>query len=176
MKVVWVLLGLGALALVVKASLRDKTNGKKCSNSTKHKLLEDKPKVEKKWEPAEVAFKNNLNQFVTLLRGVTSNSITNKEDWTNIIVEINNDDLIDMWKEGINRPELWVTYLQTFNVQMDWVESFVSVHEYREMYDVYEGGELELGEKYYVKSPCWLYTDSDNRKTVLLKGKVSKNR
>ena len=48
--------------------------------------------------PAEIVFSENIDKFKPLLKGVSKNQITNKEDWTSLIVSINNDELTSMWK------------------------------------------------------------------------------
>lgn len=172
MKIVWILLGLGVLALVIKAGsgeAKDRSKSKKPSNRP---LLQDKPKVVKKWEPAEIAFERNLQKIVPLLRGVTKDGISNIEDWNSVVISIDNDELTDMWKTGANRPEMWVTYLQTFGLQVDWVEAFECIEEHKEMYYTNENESPEVGVKYVVTSPCWIYTNESNQKSVILKGIV----
>ena len=107
------------------------------------------------------------------MRGVSKGQITNKRDWTTLIVSINNDDLTSMWKAASNRPDLWMTYLQTFGLQIDLLDSFEALEEYREMYDTSDRTPLQIGKVYKVVHNCWIYTDEDNQKSVALKGIVS---
>lgn len=172
MKFVWILLGVGALALVIKARSGDGKNTDKSKKSSNRPLLQDKPKAVKKWEPAEIAFERNLEKIVPLLRGVAKDRISNIADWNSVIIGINNDELTDMWKTGAHRPEMWVTYLQTFGLQVDWVESFECIEEHKEMYSTIENESPEVGKKYVVTSPCWIYTNESNQKSVILKGVV----
>lgn len=173
MKFVWIALAIGAIVLISKMrNGREETikHGKKPTPTPPVKPLPQKEK--KVWEPAEVAIEKNLNKIAPLLRGVTRERITNDNDWTSLIVSIHNDDLIELWTKSVKRPELWVTYLQTFNIQMDWVDSFVGLEEYKELYENEDGSEIEVGIKYSVVAPCWIHTDANNQKSVILKGIV----
>ena len=55
---------------------------------------------------------------------------------------------------------------------MDWVDSFVGLEEYKELYENEDGNEIEVGIKYSVVAPCWIHTDANNQKSVILKGIV----
>ena len=123
--------------------------------------------------PADIAFKENLNRFVILLDGVSKNEIRNKAQWTDVIISTNNNDLIELWRAANNRPDLWVTYLQTFGLQMDWVDTFEAAEYHKEMYDDKTGLELQIGKNYKVLSACWILTDENNLKSVAKKGVVS---
>lgn len=127
----------------------------------------------KQYVPADIAFKENLDLFIPLLDGVTKQEISNRAKWTEIIVSINNDDLTELWRAANNRPDLWVTYLQTFGLQMDWVDTFEAAGYHKEMYDDKSGIELQVGKNYKVLSACWILTDENNLKSVAKKGIVS---
>lgn len=128
---------------------------------------------EKIWKPAIVAVREHLDEIFPLLRGVSFTKIDNMEDWKNLLISIHNDDLIEMWKDVIARPNLWITYLQTFGIQQDLTSEFTYVPEYDEMYSCI-GDDFNTGDTYSVISPCWIYTDAENHQTVALKGKVKK--
>lgn len=170
MKFVWIALAIGAIVLISKMRKGGEETTKPGKGPAPTPPV--KPLPPKVWEPAEVAIEKNLNKIAPLLRGVTRERITNDNDWTSLIVSINNDDLIELWKKSVKRPELWVTYLQTFNIQMDWVDSFVGLEEYKEQYENEDGNEIEVGIKYSVVAPCWIHTDANNQKSVILKGIV----
>lgn len=170
MKFVWIALAIGAIVLISKMRKGGEETTKPGKGPAPTPPV--KPLPPKVWEPAEVAIEKNLNKIAPLLRGVTRERITNDNDWTSLIVSINNDDLIELWKKSVKRPELWVTYLQTFNIQMDWVDSFVGLEEYKELYENEDGNEIEVGIKYSVVAPCWIHTDANNQKSVILKGIV----
>lgn len=179
MKFVWIALAIGAIVLIAK--MRKGINPRKGGEGTQKSGRKPAPtphvkplplKEKKIWEPAEVAIEKNLNKIAPLLRGVTRDCITNDDEWTSLIVSINNDDLIELWKKCVKRPELWVTYLQTFNLQMDWVDSFEGLKEYKEQYANEDGSEIEVGKKYSVIAPCWIHTNANNQKSVILKGIV----
>lgn len=123
--------------------------------------------------PADIAFKENMDLFIPLLDGVTKHEISNRAKWTEIIVSINNDELTELWRAANNRPDLWVTYLQTFGLQMDWVDTFEAAEYHKEMYDDKAGIELQIGKNYKVLSACWILTDENNLKSVAKKGVVS---
>lgn len=125
-----------------------------------------------KWTPAEIAVKDNLKKIIPLLDGVSQDGISNMDKWKEIIVSINNEDLTDMWKSAINRPNLWITYLQTFGLQRDLTAEFTCISEYRDMYSTEDDSELQDKKTYKVITPCWIYTDNDNNKEVVLKGVV----
>lgn len=170
MKFVWIALAIGAIVLISKMRKGEEETTKPGKGPGPTPPV--KPLPPKVWEPAEVAIEKNLSKIAPLLRGVTRECITNDNDWTSLIVSINNDDLIELWKKSVKRPELWVTYLQTFNIQMDWVDSFVGLEEYKELYENEDGNEIEVGIKYSVVAPCWIHTDANNQKSVILKGIV----
>lgn len=124
--------------------------------------------------PADIAFKENLDKFAPLLKGVSRQEITNQQEWTEIIVSINNEELTDLWMAANKRPELWMTYLQTFGLQIDLVDSFEAAAYHAELYDDLSHEDLIIGQKYKVVSSCWIYTDENNEKSVICKGTVSK--
>lgn len=128
--------------------------------------------VTEPYYPAETAFVENKDKFVPLLSGVSKNGITNKDKWTEEIVGLNNRELIDMWKAAANNPPLWVTYLQSFGFQTDFVEEFDAVESHTEMYETQNGESVVLGKHYKVVCSCWIYTDEDNNKEVAKKGIV----
>lgn len=169
MKFVWIALAIGAIVLIARKRNEGGDN-KKTEKKRQSPVLPQKK--EKAWEPAEFAVEKNLTKIAPLLRGVSRESITNSEDWTSLVISINNDDLTQLWKECVKRPELWVTYLQTFKLQMEWVDSFEGLDGYKEKYSMENGDEIVVGKKYRVVSPCWIYTDKNNQKSVILKGIV----
>lgn len=170
MKGVLIALGVGAVAFITRKMVKKGTIKSDHSIPKKENIEES---LSKEWIPAEISFTDNLNKFKPLLRGVYRNVIANKEDWTFLIVSINNDELTSMWRAAINRPDLWVTYLQTFGLQIDLLDSFEALEEYKEMYDTEDGTPLQIGKTYKVVSNCWIYTDENNQKSVALKGIVS---
>lgn len=133
----------------------------------------DKSKNKEAWEPAIVAVRRNLTAIFALLGGVSVSRIDNMEEWKNLLISIHNDDLIDMWRDVITRPNLWITYLQTFGIQQDLTSEFTYLPEYVEMYSCI-GEEFKVGEVYTVISPCWIYTNADNNQSVALRGKAIK--
>lgn len=133
-----------------------------------------KTDTEKEYVPAEIAFKENLEKFAYLLKGVSKQEITNRQDWTETIITINNEELTDLWMTANKRPDLWMTYLQTFGLQIDLVDSFEATSYHTELYEDASGKVLEMGQMYKVVSSCWIYTDDNNEKSVVCKGLVSK--
>ena len=182
MKIVWIALGIagiGAIALIVrKKEERKKEEGEILNVSTTNDTSSTEDVVidissPKEWIPAEIAFVDNLDKFKPLLRGVSKGHITNKKDWTSLVVSINNDELTSMWESAINKPELWITYLQTFGLQIDLLDPFEAFEEYKEMYETSDRTPLQIGKVYKVVHNCWIYTDENNQKSVALKGIVS---
>ena len=173
MKFVWIALAIGAIVLISKMRKGgEKTTkpGKRPEPTPPVKPLP--PKEKKVWVPAEIVFADNIDRFKPLLSGVSNSAIINKKDWTSLVVSINNDELTSMWESAINKPELWITYLQTFGLQIDLLDSFEALEEYKEMYETSDGTPLQIGATYKVVSNCWIYTDENNQKSVALKGVV----
>lgn len=173
MKFVWIVLAIGAIVLIAKmknGGEETTKHGKKPTPTPPVKPLP--PKEKKVWMPAEIVFADNIDRFKPLLRGVSNKDIINKKDWTSLVVSINNDELTSMWESAINKPELWITYLQTFGLQIDLLDSFEALEEYKEMYETSDGTPLQIGATYKVVSNCWIYTDENNQKSVALKGVV----
>lgn len=174
MKFVWIALAIGAIVLISKMRTKGEKTAKSSKKPTPTPPVKPLPLKEKKvWVPAEIVFADNIDRFKPLLRGVSNNTIINKKDWTSLVVSINNDELTSMWESAINKPELWVTYLQTFGLQIDLLDSFEALEEYKEMYETSDGTPLQIGTMYKVVSNCWIYTDENNHKSVALKGIVS---
>lgn len=133
---------------------------------------EDRPKEERPYVAPDKAFWDNKSKLFPLLRGVSCDGITNKDEWTAIIREIRNEELSHMWNAGMQNHNLWITYLQSFGVQMDIITEFEGMEGFNEMYDTVDGKSIEIGKEYVVVSPCWIFTDTSNVKSVALRGVV----
>lgn len=175
--ILWAALGATAVIVVAAIASRKRKKIHKPESDTvpnPEPKYDPQPKSDDKWVPASVAFKDNIARIKPLLHGVGTDGISNAEQWKEVIVSINNEDLTDMWKTAISRPGLWLTYLQTFGLQRDLTAEFTCLPEYSEMYDDATSKQLINGEKYIVVSPCWIYTNSDNNQEVAVKGFVKK--
>lgn len=156
------LLAGGVATITIEAICKYKNDGQPLQGS------------QKPYVPAEIVVRENLGLISPLLKGVSKKGIINNQDWTEAIISINNDELTDIWKASNNRPELWMTYLQTFGFQIDYVDTFEAAPHHSELYDDMSGEDLAIGQMYKVMSYCWIYTDDNNEKSVACKGLVSK--
>lgn len=126
----------------------------------------------KPWMPAKVAVRNHLSEITPLLHGVSDKGIVNISEWDNAIAKIDNKNLTEMWENSKNNSRLWLSRLSSFGLRRDMLGEFTAQSVYLDMYCLMGNGQIIVGEKYKVISPCWLYTDSDNNKVVALKGIV----
>lgn len=175
-KILWIAVAIIVVFFIVKALRSDR---KRLEQQVPKPLSEPEVKPEpeqpqKPWTPAEIAVQENLDLIKPLLRGVTKTDIANKGQWSSVITSIDNEDLSDMWQDAQKQPGLWYTYLQTFGLQCDLVSEFTCLPDYMERYSTDDGQPLECNNVYVVESPCWIYTDSENNKSVALKGIVTK--
>lgn len=172
--ILWFAIGFSAAIVLVRRRARKSANNPIEPTPAPRPTPIPAPTPEpKEWEPAIVAVRKNLDKIFPLLRGVSTSKIDNSQDWSELIVSINNEDLNEMWQDAISRPTLWLTYLQSFGIQKDLTSEFKYISEYDELYSCQNGVKMQVGQTYTVVSPCWIYTDAEKGKIVALKGIVT---
>lgn len=167
----WCLFGAAALAAVGYYKwYKDKKN----KNSTEENS--SKPTASFKKNPniatAQKAFLNNLNRFVPLLNSTK----IDQDKWSDAVIDVNDEDLTALWYKMINRLDLWVNQMAAWGLKQERCESFMAMDKHSQLYSTASGLELTIGQKYVVKSPCWLLTTQDENghaiKKVVKKGIV----
>ena len=125
---------------------------------------------------AQRAFVENLDKLLPYFSGVSEITI-DKQGLTDAIISINNDDLISIWKNMMDKPDLWINQISAWGVKPEFCQSFVAMEKHKALYVTADNKELELGEKYEVTSASWiLTTNEDGRviKKIVKKGIVNK--
>ena len=121
---------------------------------------------------AQKAFLNNLNRFVPLLNSTK----IDQDKWSDAVIDVNDEDLTALWYKMINRLDLWVNQMAAWGLKQERCESFMAMDKHSQLYSTASGLELTIGQKYVVKSPCWLLTTQDENghaiKKVVKKGIV----
>ena len=132
---------------------------------------EQKGDTEKKsYTPAKEDFIKNIDRFLPYLNSLVDGSY-NSEMWTDNIIDINNEELMDYWKKIHNKQDSILRLLAMWGIKHDDCNSFVGMNAYVQMYETTDGTPIESGKKYKVIKPCWMIT-SDRSKKTLLKGIV----
>lgn len=127
---------------------------------------------------AKRAFVENLKRFSTLL--ATLHKGVDIKKWTEVIVDINDYDLVEFWEKMVKQPDIadkLIKILSSWQIKGDTCKSFTCLTQDNIMaYQLPDGSELEIGQKYKVESPCWIFTSEDNdgnvSKSVIIKGVV----
>lgn len=133
----------------------------------------EKPDKNESKQSAKEAFVENVKKFVpnlnTLLDGTYDSS-----QWTEIIVDINNDELTSLWKKANRKVDNILRIFGMWGLKPEYCTSFVATENNKEMYKTINGESIIKGHKYVVKSPCWILTDdTQSKKTIVLKGIVT---
>lgn len=121
--------------------------------------------------PASVAFCNNVDRFIPLLNGVEKGDIEWKA-WSDVVVDINNFNLINIWKSVLNKPDAWIRVMASWGLRCDSCIEFTYVKGREELYDNKDKTPMLVGNKYTVLSPSWIMTTSEGKKRVIKKGIV----
>lgn len=121
--------------------------------------------------PASVAFCNNVDRFIPLLNGVEKGDIEWKA-WSDVVIDINNSNLISIWKSVLNKPDAWVRVMASWGLSCDSCIEFAYVKGREELYDNENKTPMLVGHKYIVLSPSWIMTTSEGKKRVIKKGIV----
>lgn len=164
MKFVWIALAIGAIVLIARMRKGGEGTQKPDKKTT------PTPPV-KQSKSAKVAFLENLDRFKDLLPTLCDSSF-NSSDWTDIIIDIDNDELTMYWKKAHTSVDAWLRLLASWGLKPDNCTSFRAMDIHKKMYVTKKGTEITLGQSYNVIQKCWIQTDSDSRNKVILMGKV----
>lgn len=166
MNIVWIALAIGAIVLLAKTrTIRDSKGVTQCPPTP---LPEPEKKSSKS---AKVAFLENLDRFKALLPTLCDGSF-NSSDWTDNIIDIDNDELTMYWKKAHTSVDAWLRLLASWGLKPDNCTSFKAMDVHKKMYVTKNGTEITLGQSYNVIQKCWIQTDSDSRNKVIVMGKV----
>lgn len=172
-----VILGLAAVGAVAYGFYRvgKKTTDNKKDKSPKQSPLNDYIKSNPSTPLAQKAFLENVEKFMPFFNGVTSIDI-DKDGLTDAIIDTGNKDLIALWKQMVNRTDLWLNQMAAWGVAPDARTGFVAMEKHNGMYITMEGHDLQIGKAYTVTSACWVKTetlpDGTVKKSVIRKGTV----
>lgn len=118
---------------------------------------------------AKKALLDNLKKISTLLP--TLHNGFSIEKWTEVIVDINDYDLIEFWKKLTAQPNVtkkMIQVLSSWQIKSDMCKSFTCLTKDNVLaYKLPDGGQLVMGQKYIVESPCWIHTIEDTEGVVL---------
>lgn len=133
----------------------------------------EKPYKNENKQSAKEAFVGNVNKFVPNLNTLLDGTY-NSSQWTEIIVDINNDELTNLWKRANKKSDNVLRIFGMWGLKPEYCTSFVATEKDKEMYETINGESIIKGHKYVVKSPCWILTDdTQSKKTIVLKGIVT---
>lgn len=122
---------------------------------------------------AKEAFVENLDKFVPKLNTLLDGTY-NSSQWSEIIVDINNDELTNLWKRANKKVDNVLRIFGMWGLKPEYCTSFVATEKDKEMYETLNGEAVIKGHKYVVKTPCWILTDdTQSKKTIVLKGAVT---
>lgn len=162
---------ISALQSQLNAAKGQETGGKK-PVTPKPAPAEKLYKNENK-QSAKEAFVENVKKFVPNLNTLLDGTY-NSSQWTEIIVDINNDELTGLWKKANKKVEYILRIFGMWGLKPEYCTSFVATENNKEMYETINGESIIKGNKYIVKSPCWILTDdTQSKKTIVLKGIVT---
>lgn len=134
------------------------------------KIIKKKNNIQ---QSAKEAFIMNIGRFTPYFNQLLQEQF-DAEDWTDTIIDINNDELIEYWKRVHSNVDSILRMLAMWGVRRDTCTSFTSMKSYVAMYDTEDGTSLIDGVKYEVITPCWILTDmSTGAKKIVLKGVVT---
>lgn len=184
--VLWCIAGIVGVVVVVKL-LHRKGSKEVSSNSENPKLLSDSSKVPPippiPSDPdgkkdvmrlsAKEAFLRNVDKFEHILPQL--NDKLNIESWSEQIVDINNPQLIELWKRCLKNVGVWKQMLSSWGLRQDTCKTFTYLDKYANMYACTDGKSPEDGCKYRVIDGCWILTNDNNgEKRVIRKGLIEK--
>lgn len=133
----------------------------------------EKPDKNESKQSAKEAFVENVKKFVPNLNTLLDGTY-NSSQWTEIIVDINNDELTSLWKKANKKVDYILRIFGMWGLKPEYCTSFVATENNKEMYETINGESIIKGNKYVVKSPCWILTDdTQSKKTIVLKGIVT---
>ena len=127
---------------------------------------------------AKKALLSNLEKISFLLP--TLHNGFSVEKWTEVIVDINDYDLTEFWKKLATQPNVtkkMIQVLSSWQIKSDLCKSFTCLTNDNVLaYKLPDGGQLVMGQKYKVESPCWIHTNEDSdgvvSKKIIVRGVV----
>ena len=122
--------------------------------------------------PAKDAFLKNIDSFVPYLDGLLSGTI-DKTLWSEAIVSINNQELLDLWRKAVTNPRVWVNVIASWGISSDKCMEFVAIDGRNDLYETMNKSPLIVGKKYKVATYAWIQTNMDGKKSIIKKGIVS---
>lgn len=140
------------------------------SQNNDHSQIVRKPNS----KPAKDAFIENITLIKPLLENLSGDSYQGNK-WNDLILSLNSDELISMWSKIQEKPESVIRILAAWGIKPDSCTSFYCTGNEDEMYSDLNSEKLEQGVKYNVVKKCWLLTNNDGQKTVIVKGEVRKS-
>lgn len=158
--------GIAAYAFyrVGKKSQEKETEFSRESTIDPNRYVKNNPSTPK----AKQAFIENIDKLMPFVNGITEIAI-DKSGLTDAIISINDEDLTALWKQMINRSELWVNQMAAWGVAPDARKGFTAMEKHKELYITKDSKELQLGQRYNVLSACWIYTTTDSNGTTTKK-------
>ncbi len=122
---------------------------------------------------AKEAFLCNVEKFKSILPQL--NNRLNIAAWSEQIVDINNPQLIELWKSCLTNVAIWKQMLSSWGLRQDTCKTFTYLNKYANIYDMADGSAPEDGCKYRVIDGCWILTNDNNgEKRVIRKGLIEK--
>lgn len=126
---------------------------------------------------AQRAFLSNIPKMMPFFKGVEEITI-DKEGLTDTIIDVNDDDLIGLWKLLKNRPEYFIDIISSWGVSPERCMELVATNNTKNQYNTYDGSVIEPGVRYRVTDACWFQTISNaegkSEKLVVKKGLITK--
>lgn len=125
---------------------------------------------------AKKAFLANLSRFVPLLPQLDADKL-DVAAWTEQVVDIDNPNLLKMWRQCAADPQMWRRVLASWGLKEDGCRSFTFLPGNAAMYDTADGSAPVDGERYRVERGCWVLSRDDREegessKRVVLKGVI----
>lgn len=171
MKFVWIALAIGAIVLIARMRKGGTKTTRSGEGTPPTPPGETLPPPSQPSKSAKVAFLENLDRFKALLPTLCDGSF-NSSDWTDNIIDIDNDELTMYWKKAHTSVDAWLRLLASWGLKPDNCTSFKAMDVHKKMYVTKNGTEITLGQSYNVIQKCWIQTDSDSRNKVIVMGKV----
>ncbi len=141
--------------------------------------VKDEPRKKFNQVAAKNACLNNIDRFAPLLHSLVDGTYSQpsiQAQWNDLIVDINNQDLIDMWHLMRKSDSTIKQVLAQWGLTSDTCTNFDCMDFHKSIYATESGQSLMTGKHYTVLSPCWILTsNSDNgaaQKIVVKKGIV----
>lgn len=120
---------------------------------------------------AKNSFIENIDKFRNLLPTLNEGTF-NPSDWTDYIIDINNGELIEYWKKAHTSVNSWIRLLASWGLKTDDCSSFKAMSIHQHMYIVDNGCPIELGKTYNVTKKCWILTNPNNQREIIVIGEV----